>query len=454
MERGSSRRRLLLGLASAPAGVFALACAGQSSSTPPPPASVIPGKVLVMSYQTSSPRVDRQIANYEEFNRDFKPKGLEVEFVNPGMPVFDKVTTLHVAGTPADMWEEGSGWRRQEGLLAELTPFMTRDKIDGKQWFPDAINVMKAPTTWPPPSGAKVWGMPVSISADALAYNLELFDAAGLKPPPQDPEDRSWTMERFLETANKLTKGTAQFGFGGSFTPDPVQEWLNGPTYFGYGPIDLAARKITIDTPGFRAGLQWWVDIFQRQHVVPTSDELNTLRSSPGQSAFLTGKIGMDRISNFPNKPDFRWGVAALPYTPNPAQPKNVSGRISIHGLYMDSDGKNKDRTWQIFRYWMRPDTNQKYVWSDGHVVSPLVKTGSEWSLKEFQNSVNVADAKAFLFQSQHSKFDAWGFYLLKGWFDVQKLVSPLWADLKAGKMPMGEFATKAQEMIVRLTNF
>jgi ABC-type glycerol-3-phosphate transport system substrate-binding protein len=288
----------------------------------------------------------------------------------------------------------------------------------------------------------------------AMAYNLDLFEANGLKLPPQDPDDRSWTMDAFLETATKLTKEPAQFGFGGSFTPDPVQEWLNGPTYFGYGPIDLAGKKVTIDTLGFRAGLQWWADVFLRRHVVPTADELNTLRASAGQAAFLTGKIGLERISNFPTKPDFRWGVAALPYTPNSAQPKNVSGRISIHGLYMDSDGKNKDRTWQIFRYWMRLDTNQKYVWSDGHVVSPLVKTASESSLKEFQNSVGVADARGFLFQSQHLKFDAWGFYLLKGWFDVQKLVSPMWADLKAGRMPVAEFATKAQEMIVRLTSF
>jgi len=120
----------------------------------------------------------------------------------------------------------------------------------------------------------------------------------------------------------------------------------------------------------------------------------------------------------------------------------------------MDSEGKNKDRSWQIFRYWMRPDTNQKYVWSDGHVVSPLVKTGSEWSLKEFQTSVNVADAKAFLLQGQRSKVDGWWFYLLKNWADAGKQVAPLYADFKAGKMPVAEFATKAQEMLTRLTSF
>ena len=449
--KGPSRRRVLLGLAIAPVGVVALAC-GEPSTTPPASVSVIPGKVLVISYQTSSPRLDRQIAMYEELNKEFKPKGLEVEFVNPGQAVVDKITTLHVSGTPADMWESASLWRDQEGILAELTPFMTRDKIDEKQWFPDAINSMKAPSPWPPPSGSKVWGMPVSISADAMAYNLELFEANGLKPPPQDPDDRSWTMDAFLETATKLTKGTTQFGWGGSFTPG--NEWMNGPSYFGYGPVDLAAKKVTIDTPGFRNGTQYWIDIFLRRHVVPTSDELNTLRGSPGQAAFLTGKIGMERISNFPTRPDFRWDVAALPYTPNPAQPKNVSGRISVHGLYMDSDGKNKDRTWQIFRYWMRPDTNQQYVWSDGHVVSPLVKTGSELSLKQFQNSVNVADAKAFLLQGQRSKVDGWWYYLLKNWRKADAEIASLYADAKAGKMPVPEFATKAQEIAQRLTSF
>ena len=50
----------------------------------------------------------------------------------------------------------------------------------------------------------------MTISADAMAYNLDLFEAAGVKAPPQDPDDRSWTMEAFLDYARKLTKGTQQ----------------------------------------------------------------------------------------------------------------------------------------------------------------------------------------------------------------------------------------------------
>jgi ABC-type glycerol-3-phosphate transport system substrate-binding protein len=440
---GVTRRAALLSTAVlAPAAV--VACGGQPSAGGAQPApSKVTGKVLVMSYQTSSPKLDMQQALYDEFNKEFKPQGLEVEFVNPGQTVIDKVTTMHVAGTPADMWEWPRLWRELEGIIAEITPFMTRDKIDEKQWIPESINVMK--------QGGKVWGMPVSISADAMAYNLDLLQASGLKAPPQDPDDRSWTMDAFLDTMKKLTKAPQQFGFGGSYTCGV--DWMNAPTYFGYGPVDLAAKKVTINTPGFQQGLQYWIDMLLKHHVQPTSEEAAALRATPSQNLFLTGKIGMTQICNLADRPDFRWGIAALPYTPNSTQPKNVSGRISVHALFMDSDSKNKEQAWQVFKYWMRPDKNQRYVLSDGHVVSPLVKTGSEVPLKDFQDRMG-ADAKAFFLQAQRSKVDAWGYYLLKDWFKARTEIDALFTEAKAGRMSVPEFAQKAQEITERTASF
>ena len=106
--RRTSRRVVVQGLAALPVGVVAAACGQTGQGTPPnqaAPSGPVKGKVLVMSYQTSAPRLDWQVAMYEDFNKEFKPKGLEVEFVNPGQSVIEKVTALHVAGTPADMWE-------------------------------------------------------------------------------------------------------------------------------------------------------------------------------------------------------------------------------------------------------------------------------------------------------------------------------------------------------------
>jgi ABC-type glycerol-3-phosphate transport system substrate-binding protein len=399
--------------------------------------------VVVLSYQTASPRLDWQVAMYDDLNKELRPKGLEVEFVNPGQAVIEKATTMHAAGTPADMWEWPRLWRELEGLIAELTPFFARDKIDQTQWIPESINVLK--------QGAKVWGMPVSVSADVMAYNLDLLEASGVKAPPQDPDDRTWTMDAFLETTRKLTRGAQQFGFGGTYTCGV--DWMNGPTYFGYGPVDLAAKKVTLTPPGFQNGLQYWVDTLLKHRVQPTADEANALRATPNQNLFLTGKVGMTQICNLAERPTFRWGMAALPYTPGPGQPRNVSSRISVHALFLDSDSKNKEPAWEVFKYWLRPDTNQRYVLSNGHVVSPLLKTASEASLKDFQDRMG-ADPRAFLLQAQRSKVDAWGYYLLKDWFKARTEIDALFTEAKAGRMAIPEFAQKAQELTERLTAF
>ena len=443
--RAPSRRMLLSGVVMLP-GAVALASCGQSgpAASPVAPGAPPKGKVLVMSYQTTSPRLDWQTAMYEDLNKEFKPKGLEVEFVNPGQLVIEKVTALHVAGTPADMFEWPRLWRELEGVIGDVTTYVKRDKIDEKQWIPESINVMKDPA-------GKIWGLPVTISADAIAYNLDLFESSGVKPPPQDPDDKAWTTDSFLDLAKKLTKGTQQFGFGGSYTCGV--DWMNASTYFGFGPVDLQAKKVTVNQSGYQRGLQYWVDMLHRHRVQPTTDELNALRSTPNQNAFLTGKIGMTQICNLAEKPTFRWGIAALPYTPHAGQPRNVSSRISVHALFMDSESKNKDGVWEVLKYWMRPETNQRYVLSNGHVVSPLVKTQSERSLKDFQDRMG-ADPKAFFLQAQRSKVDAWGYYLLRNWAKARTEIDPLFTEAKANKMAIPEFAQKAQEITERTTTF
>src|SRR5262245_41939459 len=63
-----ARRSLLWGLAALPPAVTA-ACAAPGN-TGPPAASVVPGKVLVLSYQTSGPRLEMQTALYDELSRE------------------------------------------------------------------------------------------------------------------------------------------------------------------------------------------------------------------------------------------------------------------------------------------------------------------------------------------------------------------------------------------------
>ncbi|MBI3974674.1 MAG: extracellular solute-binding protein [Chloroflexi bacterium] len=282
-----SRRSILArGAAGASLGTSAAVVAACGAFAPP--SRPVQGTVLVLSYQTTSPRWEMQVRLYEEFNAKHESGGLKVEFVNPGQSVMEKAMALHAAGTPADMFEWPRLWREIEAIISDLSSFFKRDKIDQGIWIPDAITIMK--------QGDKLWGMPISISTDAMGVNLDLFAAAGLQPPPQNPDDRSWSMEKFVELAQKLTRGTEQFGFGGGYTGGP--KWMIGPTYFGYGPIDWRTRKVTLNTPGSRQAYQYWVDLAQKHHVQPIGDEANRLRSAPNQNIFLTGKVAMQGVFN------------------------------------------------------------------------------------------------------------------------------------------------------------
>jgi ABC-type glycerol-3-phosphate transport system substrate-binding protein len=441
----SVRRKLLAAVPAVPA-VLAAAC-GAPATQAPGPARTATGKVVVLSYQSTSPRLDLQIAMYEELNKELRPGGLEVEFV-PTTPadtdVMTKATTFHAAGTPADLFEWPRLWREIETIIGEVTPFFKRDRLDEKQWIPDSIGAMKDPA-------GKLWGLPVTVSADAVAYNLDLFEAAGLKPPPQDPDDRSWTMDVFLDYARKLTRGAQQFGMESKFTGGV--DWMNWPTWFGYGPVDYRGKKVTLHTPGFQRGLQYWVDLMLRHQVWPTGDQLNSLRATPGQDSFLTGKIGMKGIFNLATRPDFRWGLAAMPYTPSPTEPRNVAARISVHSLFMDSTARNKDGAWEVFKYWLRPETNARYVLSNGHIVSPLLSTGSEATLRDFQQRMG-ADPKAFLLQAQRSRVDGWLYYLLKDQGKARTEIDKLFTDVKAGAMAVPEFTQRAQQLTEQLTSF
>ncbi|MBI3972122.1 MAG: extracellular solute-binding protein [Chloroflexi bacterium] len=443
-----TRRRLIRGSITASAGlsgVLLAACGGERQGSPAPGRpSAVQGKVLVLSYQTSSPRWDMQLKLYEEFNEKHRGQGLQVEFVNPGQAVMEKARTLHVAGTPADMFEWPRLWRELEDFIVDPTPYFKRDKLDLNNWIPTAMERLR--------QGDKVWGLPVSISADAMAVNLDLFAAAGLQPPPQDPDDRSWTMDKFLDVARKLTRGTEQFGFGGGIAG--FSAWLIGPNYFGYGPVDLRNRKITMNTPGFRQGLQYWVDMRNRHHLQPVGDEVNRLRAVPNQHIFLTGKVGMTTIFNLAERPTFRWAVAALPYTPNAQEPRNVSARISVHALFIDGASKNRDQAWEVFKYWMQPENNARYVLSDGHVVSPLLKGRSDLAERDFRDRMGV-DPKVFFLQAQRSRENGWGYFLLKDWAKAYAEINPLWnTEGLPGQISVGEFASRAQETHERLTSF
>ena len=437
-----TRRQALGGGAAGALLLTPLSACGQAATESKPAASAsdVSGRV---TYLSSSPGGDTRQTEEQKLFGDFNtqhPK-LQVDvLVGAGgwSQAKEKFIVSAASGQPLDLTQNGWGvWTdlSDGGVITDLTPFFKRDKVNLSDFIDGAVQAYTI--------DGKTWAMPVSLSADALFYNADLFTAAGLPVPPQNPEDKTWTVEKFLELATKLTKGTDQFGYGGSVSSSNNQG-LSCGTYFGQQPWDDAKRKCLMDQPNAVKGLQFFQDLIWKYRVAPNGDQNTALKGSLG-SALYSGKIAMNQVGPFnPPKLDFKWGLAALPYS---GQGKNQSARIWAHGLHL-AKVKNPDAAWEVLKWLAKPENGGRFPLSAGHAVSPLLK-GSDLAQKAYMDRHGV-DHKAFALQAQNTHVSANGLARYTFYNDVDTQLTPEYTKVQNNGTAPAEYAKRATEFIDR----
>ena len=114
-----------------------------------------------------------------------------------------KREAIIAAKEPLDVWSpnwggDGFASDRTRGLLADLTPLIERDKWDTSDFIPEIFKIYS--------SEGKQYGIPFLSTGSYIYYNMKLFDEAKIPYPPTSWEDKSWTWDKFIETAKALTK--------------------------------------------------------------------------------------------------------------------------------------------------------------------------------------------------------------------------------------------------------
>ncbi|HEX2033320.1 MAG TPA: extracellular solute-binding protein [Chloroflexota bacterium] len=443
-----TRRRALAQVAAGvglglPAAVLG-ACRAPDASPAQGTTSRAPVKVTYMGPLAAG--TERHQLEQELFQSFGEPgKGTSVDVLSGpgGWPQLrEKFIVSHAGGDPIDLVQNAWGsWTdmAEGGMFTELMPLFKRDKVSLDIFTPVSVEAYTA--------GDKLWGMPVSISADALAYNLDLFDAAGLPYPPVNPEDKSWTMERFQEYAVKLTRAGEQFGFGGASSGFSTGGVSDG-TYFQQLAWDDKRRKSLMDTTAFRQGLQFWHDLETKLHVQPSAEEAAAIRGGSTANIFLSGKIGMQVILTiFPREQAaFRWGLATLPST---GPGRNMSARMWPSGLHIGRSPR-AEQAWEVLKWLTRPENGGRFPLTAGHAASPLVKGGSDLAQKLRQEQSGV-DPKAWVLQSQYSPLSASGMLKYASWPKVAEEIDPKYKAFRAQQLAVGDFARQASEAIDRL---
>jgi len=394
-------------------------------------------KVTTLTYcaPDSPGRYDAERAIYADFTK--ANPGVQVEIVSPGASwtgVEEKVKTSIAGGDPLSFYQNGWGfWFDVQSALLELTPLLARDKIDPHTTFvPTAIDFFTL--------NGKIWGLPlVGISVDALAYNVDMFNAAGIAPLPTNPDDTSFTMDRFLEYAQKLTKANPlQFGFGGTVGGGEI-DGIERPTYFGGGPWDDAVSKALLDQPPALQGLQFFKDLRDKYHVQPNADQVKAIGAKG--NIFTSTKIGMQVIYGYIPKLSFQWAIVPLPHTSS----KNTAGRAYPQTLQATKTPVS-DQTWTLFKWLTLPANAARFPLTAHYAVSPVVGASGP-AVQAYKDQVGV-DPAAFQAMADRSGFEAGGMYRYPGWITVNKWMDDNFKNFDSGTQSASDYGKAATDFI------
>ena len=399
-ERRTRRRLLGAGagrVAAGAAGVVGLAGAGcgaaQSGTPPAPGASALTGTASLLVRTNNNENRYQSEAVVPAVRQQFPNLTVEVVAVPAGDAYLDKYTTLQAAGTPPELFSAyGTGFPDYYfmGGVADLTGYIARDKIDLTTYLPQVKDVVD--TVYK--RGGRIYALPNFTSHGwFVLYNAELLAQAGLRPPPVDWEDRTWTWDVFLDYARRLTRnaGTPDVVFGTSpyatgATMPELSTWLAGdgafkPEHYKQG----VATTSNFDAAAVIDGMQLQQDLMWRHRVAPTPAERTAL-SGLG-NLFNVGRQAMSITSAIPTATAitaFKWGAAAVPrYRDNKVG-------VYIQPWMIAGGAKNAEGGWAVLKY-MASEAGQR-AWYQITSQSPASKVVHQEWLKSVEAFVPPAD--------------------------------------------------------------
>lgn len=250
------------------------------------------------------------------------------------------------------------------GIIADLSDFVAdNDLFDPENVWEKAIDMYRYDGTTP--GEGAIYGMPKDIGPFALAYNKDMFDAAGVTAP--DPEN-PWTSDEFVAAAKALTSGSGADKVYGS-APYSLESavWSNGGDW-----LNADHTEVTVTEPEFVEALQWVADLSLVEGVVPTSEEESSLGSF---QRFLDGKIAMMGVGpwnqgGFWADADFTWDLMPWPVSPATGERAIWYGGI---GFAVSNSSGNKDAASNLAAFLAFNEDAQRTNMEQGQAVPNLI---------------------------------------------------------------------------------
>lgn len=284
-----------------------------------------------------------------------------------------KVLTQIAAGTPPDTMYAGSGdffsWVIQ-GVLLDITPYvMDHAGFSNPEYWTHYEEELKR-CTWE----GQWYGLGSCWVCPHLYTNLDVFEAAGIDPPSNNPEE-AWTWDEFLTVAKALTlDANGRHPDDAGFDADNIeQHGVQWPTWFiplhaaigsngGRYTAPAPDGSLQFDSPETMQAVQMVADLVNVHHVAPhgaffSEIGMNNLEAlGSGRLAMIAdGSWNLLRIQPL----EFNYGTGVLPYM----QTRYTD--IQAHNQVMAAGGKQPDATWEFVAF-LSGDFYQKTMCQGG----------------------------------------------------------------------------------------
>lgn len=321
----------------------------------------------------------QEVSVFEELITQYEAAypGVEVEYINvPAADFPTKLQTMIASQQTPDVFylqPEKVMPFASAGIVADLTDFVAdNDVFDQENAWAKALDMYRYDGSTP--GVGAIYGLPKDIGPFALAYNKDLFEAAGIPAP--DP-DEPWTWDEFVTNAKKLTSGEGADKVYGS-APYSLESavWSNGADW-----LNAEHTEVTVTDPKFVEALQWVADLILVHGVTPSNEEESSLGSF---QRWIDGKVGMMGIGpwsqgQFWDEVTFEWDLMPWPVPDAGDKPAVWYGGI---GYGVAGDSENKDAAANLAAFLAYNEGAQRTTFELGQAIPNFIDMTKDEYLK------------------------------------------------------------------------
>lgn len=368
-----------------------------------------------------------------------------------------KVTTMVAGNDVPDVAMMESGTiaypLAEEGKFLNLQDFLDKDpQINVDSLVPNLLYSVEP---------GHVIGIAPGPESFGLFYNEDMFEEAGVEPPPSKASE-AWTWAEFVEVAKQLTIDTkGRNAADPAFDPKNIKQYgINFPTWWGgysnfiYSNggdfVSADGKSFALNQPEAVEVFQNIADLMNVHHVAPSPVQSKNIPAT--NVALQTKKVAMVIDGQWSTaslaKSNFNYNVGVLPVMKQPMTTV-VAGMFSIF-----KSTKYPQESWELLKYLIDPESSidmitsgtwmpsYKSWYTDGELLSRWTE-----NLPSRPSGYNDAIVEVLL-NSSHQTPTGY----VKNFSKIMDVVTPaldkVWLGQQTAQEALDGIAAKAQEQV------